>query len=97
MALESLHMGLLPTVSFKCRTEAGICDRPLDFTSDPHAAVIAEAIWYLAASLVHGKIRRTVQATAASLLAATRKSSRPSAGRWPMMSFGRLPSGCAWP
>lgn len=67
-SLESIHMGLLPTATFQCNTEAGICKEELDFATDPHAAVMAEAIWYLAASLVHGKIRRTVRAVPAAFV-----------------------------
>jgi hypothetical protein len=62
------HYGLIPEVTFRCRVENSICKETLDFTTNPFAGVMAEAIWYLGASIVHDELRRSLKVLPATSL-----------------------------
>lgn len=59
--MDGNHYGLLPEITIRCGVEKGICDDTLDFATNPNAGVMAEAIWYLAASMIPDMIRRSTK------------------------------------
>lgn len=67
-SMEESHFGLLPEVTIRCAVEKGICDETLDFATNPNASVMAEAIWYLAASLIPDYLRRSTKVLPGSVL-----------------------------
>jgi hypothetical protein len=65
---EAIHFGILPTITFRCKVDGSICDDEIDFQTNANAMVMAEAIWFLAASKIPDAVRRSMKVLPSNLI-----------------------------
>lgn len=98
--MDGYHYGLLPEVTFRCAVEKEICNETLDFATNANAGAMAEAIWYLAASMIPDMLRRSPRTLPGSVLpqdelaADAKQYAAEYAGRVQALCTGMKPNNC---